>query len=104
MDKRTYCLFDHKANIYLNPLTFLNDGEAIRWFTTIVNSNEKTNVSLYPKDFTLCYLGTFNDVSGQFINDGKELIPGNAVKNTEEKLTLKEIYEFMQKEITKGSN
>ena len=92
MLKRTYCLFDHKALTYMNPLVFLNDGEAIRWFTTVVNSQEQTNVSLYPKDFTLCYLGTFDDTSGKYTNEGEELITGNALKYSETKFTVSELY------------
>ena len=48
-----YALLDHTAQIFLNPITFINDKDAIRWFGSVVNSDEKTNVSQHPEQFTL---------------------------------------------------
>lgn len=91
MFKRMYCLFDSKANAHLNPVSFVNDGEAVRWFTTIINAKEETNVSRYPKDFSLCYLGTFDDESGEFKNEYEELIHGPTLKEPEDTYTIKEL-------------
>lgn len=96
MLKRTYCLFDRKANIYMNPLTFLNDDEAMRWFTTIVNAEETTNVSLYPQDFILVYLGTFDDESGKYANELEELCTGTTVKQVRQEFTVKDIFQQLQ--------
>ena len=40
-----YSLLDHTAQVFLNPLSFTNDAEAIRWFTTtkkIVQNGDRT--------------------------------------------------------------
>ena len=60
--KKMYSLLDHTAGIFLNPLTFINDGDAIRWFGTVVNNqDEATNISKHPEQFTLYRLYDFND-------------------------------------------
>lgn len=98
MLKKMYSLFDKKANVHLNPLHFSNHGEAVRWFTTMVNQKgEATNVSLYPKDFILCYLGEFDDEKGSFQNEYSEVIHGTSVVDTEKRYTLRELYDEILK-------
>ena len=73
MIKKTYALLDHTAGTFLNSLTFINDGDAIRWFGTIVNGEEKTNISMHPEQFTLFRLADFDDVTGTYQGRDKEL-------------------------------
>ena len=70
-----YALLDHTAQIFLNPLSFINDKDAIRWFGTVVNSEEKTNVSQHPEQFTLFRLADYDDKLGTYhpIVTGKHL-------------------------------
>ena len=52
--QKMYALLDHTSQIFLNPINFINDGDAIRWFSTVVNNqDEKTNINKYPEQFTL---------------------------------------------------
>ena len=90
--KKLYALLDHQAQHFLLPLSFTNDGDAIRWFTTLVNdeSENKQLPAKYPEQFTLYRLADYDDQMGLFgpreneksnINQSpKELITGIAVK------------------------
>ena len=67
MKKQQYALLDHTAQIFLNPITFINDKDAIRWFGTVVNNTEeKTNVSNHPEQFTLYRLADYDDQLGTY--------------------------------------
>jgi hypothetical protein len=67
MRKQMYSLLDHTAQIFLNPISFLNDGDAIRWFTSLVNAeDDKSNVAQYPEQFSLYRLADFDDKNGTY--------------------------------------
>jgi hypothetical protein len=66
--KKQYCLLDHTAQVFLNPITFENDGKAIQWFTTIVNSEDSNQApSLYPESFSLYRLDDYDDKTGMYL-------------------------------------
>lgn len=96
MHKSIYSLYDKKALVYMNPLVFGNDGEAMRWFTSVVNREEDTNVALHPQDFILCRLGVLDDESGKFTNEYVELAQGNSVKVSEPVYTIKQLINMIQ--------
>lgn len=74
MIKKTYSLLDHTTGTFLNSLTFINDADAIRWFGTVVNNtDEKTNISEHPQQFTLYRLSDFNDQTGMYQSRDKEI-------------------------------
>ena len=81
--KNFYALLDVQVGAFLNPFTAINDGEAIRLFTTWVNDTEApTNVSKYPQHFSLFYIGEFDDVTGLFNQEGKkEIVIGASLIN-----------------------
>ena len=63
--KKMYALLDHTSSIFLNPINFINDGDAIRWFTTVVNNKEEqTNINKYPEQYTLYRLSDWDDATG----------------------------------------
>ena len=67
MIKKQYALLDHVAGIFLNPLTFLNDAEAIRWFTTTVNDTKTdTMVNQHPEGYSLYRLADYDDQTGMY--------------------------------------
>lgn len=111
MIKQQYALLDHKASIFLNPISFTNDGDAIRWFTTVVNNaEEKTNINKYPEDFTLYRLADYDDKTGLYMprpNEPeitaakpKQLITGVQVQNEAAKtFTIKELITMLKAEL-----
>lgn len=73
MIKKHYALFDTTAQNFLNPLTFQNHGEAIRWFTTQVNGDKSENlVAKYPTQFMLFYMYDLDDKTGMTGNWSEE--------------------------------
>ena len=75
----------------MNPIHFINDAEAIRWFTTCVNDKQKTNVSLYPQQFILMLVGVYDDEKGQFANEQLELVHGNQVQEEKVQYTIEDM-------------
>ena len=118
--KKTYALHDHITSTFLNALTFINDGDAIRWFGTVVNSEEKTNISEHPQQYTLFRLADFNDVTGTYeprdweqnpkdsqIDKNmipKQIITGNEVQLEKNKtFTVDDLISMLKLEINKDN-
>ena len=59
-----YCLYDKKAAIYTAPFTEKNDATAVRLVQGLL-ANRGSNISQYPEDFDLYYLGDFDPEDGQ---------------------------------------
>ena len=96
--KRLYSLLDKAIGTYMNPLVFTTDGEAIRWFTAIVNNNQEGNaIYHHPEDYSLWFLGTLDDTSGELQHQVHRLIDGLAVKEQEKQYTLREIWDSFEK-------
>ena len=99
-----YSLLDHTAQVFLNPLSFINEGDAIRWFTTVVNNTEeKTNISNHPGQFTLFRLADYDDKTGQYEKDmqPKEIISGMQVQEeATKKFTVSQLVTMIQTELS----
>ena len=112
MIKQNYALYDSTLQVFLNPLSFTNDGEAIRWFTTVVNNTqEETNLNKYPEQFSLWRVADYNDKTGMYQprdteNSGDpsqtptQIITGNQVKEDKDKLfTIEQLKDMFKEEI-----
>ena len=101
--KQQFALFDSTISAFLNPLVFTNEGDAIRWFTTIVNGTEEsTNINKYPEQFSLWRLADYDDKLGTYDKDmiPKQLIIGMSVKDDQEKkFTINELKDMFTEEI-----
>ena len=109
--KKMYAMLDHTAQVFLNPINFLNDGDAIRWFTTVVNDEkQETNPSKYPEQFTLYRLMDYDDKTGLMqpreneegptAEHPKQLITGIQVQDTEkQKFSLKDMMNMLKQEL-----
>ncbi len=98
MKRRLYCVFDKATRSHMNPLVFVNHGEAVRWFTTVANKeDDSNNIALYPHQFTLRYLGEFDDVSGKFEGDLDDVIEATTVKEFKKKFGIEELIEALDK-------
>ena len=90
-----YSLLDHTAQVFLNPLSFTNDADAIRWFGSVVNNkDEKTNISNHPEQFTLFRLADYDDQLGTYEPQAqpKQIITGIQVQEEEtKKYTVKDL-------------
>lgn len=82
MKVRIFSVYDVKAEAYLAPFTFPENGQAIRAFSDTVN-DPNSMFNKHAADFTLFRLGYFDQSSGEFENDREFLIGGAAVKIAE---------------------
>ena len=57
---KIFCVFDSKAEAYLQPFFMRTAGEAIRAFTDLVNGSDN-QFCKYPGDFVLFELGSYDD-------------------------------------------
>lgn len=74
-----FTVYDVKKESYLPPFVMRTPAEAIRGFVTTLN-DQKTDYCMYPQDFTLFHLGTFDDVTCEFdIYEAKKSL-GNGVE------------------------
>lgn len=98
MKRRMYCLFDKATRTHMNPLVFVNHGEAVRWLTTVVNkADDDNNVKLYPHQFILRFLGEFDDMSGKFENMLEDVMEATSVQTDVVKYTAKDLIEILDK-------
>lgn len=67
MIKLAFSVYDNKAMTYSNPFYSLNIPTAIRDFTSACR-DVSLDLHKYPEDFTLQYLGTFDDANGKLIS------------------------------------
>lgn len=63
---RAYSVYDNKALIYNRPFFEATDGAALRSFQELAN-DLNTSVGRYPTDFSLWWVGTYDDQTGQFV-------------------------------------
>ena len=103
MKKQMYSLLDHTAQVFLNPLSFINDGDAIRWFGTVVNNKEEvTNISNHPEQFTLFRLADYDDKLGTYDTQSApvQFITGIQVQEEEtKKYTVKDLISMLKAEL-----
>lgn len=60
MIRHMFSVYDNKAEAFCNPFFMENKSTAIRSFTYA--ANDKTiDIGKYPEDYTLFYMGEFND-------------------------------------------
>lgn len=60
---KLFTTHDSKAKAYLQPFFMRSKGEAIRGFSELANE-EGHQFKKYPEDFTLFYLGEYNEETG----------------------------------------
>jgi len=58
-----FSVYDSKSEVFCQPLFHRARGEAIRAFSDAVNEKGH-NFNKYPADFTLFFIGTYNDSTG----------------------------------------
>lgn len=61
---KIYSIYDTAAEVYGRPFIQLAHGEALRTFGRLVN-DPSTEFHVKPSDFTLFYLGEYDDKTGQ---------------------------------------
>jgi hypothetical protein len=63
--KQLYSLYDSKSETWSAPFIHSARGDALRAFADAVNSkDQRTVIVAHPEDFTLFYVGDFNELDG----------------------------------------
>lgn len=76
MELKAYSIRDSKGEVFNVPFFKRSHGEAERDFTTLVN-DPQSQVSKFPEDYDLWYLGVYDDLTGKF---SAEASPQHVVK------------------------
>lgn len=65
--KHVFCVRDRVAQVFQPPFYEIHKTQAMRSFEAACrDKNEGNQFALYPDDFELMYLGTFDELTGQF--------------------------------------
>lgn len=70
MKRNIYMIYDTAAAIYMGPLIFRADGEALREFEAQSN-NADSKIGQNPEDFSLYKVGEFDDHDGLLVPQDK---------------------------------
>lgn len=70
---KLYSVYDKKAAAFSNLHPFSSDGLAVRDFTDAVREKD-TALSKHPEDYSLWYIGEFDQVKGEFLNNKLHLV------------------------------
>lgn len=79
MIRKIYCVYDAKAEAYLQPFFCDSKGLAIRGFTDEVNK-PTSPFNKWAADFTLFELGSFDDSSAKFLLHSTPISVGVALE------------------------
>lgn len=73
-------VYDAKLQAYARPMFVPSKGVAIRSFQDEVQREDRENIMYqHPEDFSLHFLGTFDDSNGVFESDGVEVLVSGSV-------------------------
>lgn len=67
MIMKVYSIFDSKVAIYVPPFFVRNEGEMIRRLSDWVNSGQNNDLAKHPEDYTLYFLGEWDDNTAGFV-------------------------------------
>lgn len=84
MNLKAFTVYDEKAHAYITPFFMHHEGMALRTFMNMVNDPDH-QFGLNPEDYTLYYIGEFDDMAGTLIPLPKEeLGNGRYLKDKQE--------------------
>ena len=112
-----FAIHDLKAGHFLNSLTFTNEAEAIRWFTTMVNGDQaENNIARHPNDYMLFYMFDMDNKTGMVGKwnpgtnhmDGQEapkelIMGGSCIEEQNKKFTINELMGLLKLEMDKDN-
>lgn len=67
---RIYSIRDEKSLSYGTPFFQSTDGLALRAFADLVN-DPKSIISKHPEDFSIWFIGTFDDEAAQIVTESE---------------------------------
>lgn len=79
MITKVYTVYDTAVAAFMTPFFCRSHGEAIRSFSDAIN-DEKSNLAKHLQDYSLFYIGDFDDSSGDIV---KPLAPERLLSGSE---------------------
>lgn len=73
MKVEIFTIYDEKAKAYVQPYFAINRGVAVRMFANEVN-RDGSQMRASAEDFTLFFVGSFDDANGTFVISSPELV------------------------------
>lgn len=73
MKTNIYAIRDLNADYFMQPMFMRTDAEAKRAFQVAV-SNPDSLLSQFPSQFDLWYIGSYDDATGEILNDKVKLL------------------------------
>lgn len=80
MKLKMFCVYDSKAEAFMQPFFMNSTGEAVRSWQDVVN-DPKTQFNKHPADFTLFELGEYDDSSGSIAMHNAKIPLGTALEH-----------------------
>lgn len=80
MKFKIFCVYDSKAEAYMQPFLMPTKGQAIRAFQTTVN-DPSTDFNKYPGDFTLFEIGEWDDQTSKIGSYDTKVNLGTALEH-----------------------
>lgn len=77
IEVNVYSVFDSKAGVFSAPTVYPNEQTAVRAFTTAVRSAD-SQMFMFPEDFTLFLVGSWNVVEGKLCGVDKVSVVNGA--------------------------
>lgn len=81
---KVYTVFDSKAEAYLPPFMATNDGVAGRMFSEACN-DRKSMLGKHPADYTIFEIGSWDEQTAFYTQDGAHKNLGNGVSFVRER-------------------
>lgn len=72
MKLNAYSIYDSKAKAFSQPFFTANHQIAERSFSALVSEKGTNNVAKFPEDFSLHYIGQFDDETGELVSNQHE--------------------------------
>ena len=68
-----FCVVDAKTGVYSHPFYEVTRGSAVRAFTDTVHTKDHP-FNRHPEDYSLCYLGQYDDSNATIVSGVPEII------------------------------
>jgi len=93
--KLMFSVYDSAAKFYSDPFYALTKGQALRDFISACN-DKNTYLNKHPADYTLFFLGTFDELTGAVQMELTPMALGKAIEY------LKDVSDFISQEPVKA--
>ena len=81
MRKNYFAIHDNLAEVFLTPVIFRSEGEAKRWFKTVINDKNNDVIYNNPNDYELWCVGEWDEKEGIMIGNLHKIVDGRSLKN-----------------------